>query len=65
MGNCTFAAAMLAFFTLGNVIGQYLTGHELTLKLDRPLVLQCDGNEGWEADSFYFKILPKTLKIKC
>jgi hypothetical protein len=27
--------------------------------------LQCDGNEGWEADSFYFKILPKALKIKC
>jgi diacylglycerol kinase (ATP) len=56
---------ILTAFTLGNVIGQYLTGHELTLKLDRPLVLQCDGNEGWEADSFSFKILPKALKIKC
>ena len=56
---------ILTAFTLGNLIGQYLTGKELTLKLDRPLVLQCDGNEGWEADSFYFKILPKALKIKC
>ena len=56
---------ILTAFTLGNLFGQYLTGKELTLKLDRPLVLQCDGNEGWEADSFYFKILPKALKIKC
>ena len=56
---------MLTAFTLGNLIGQYLTGKELTLRLDRPLVLQCDGNEGWEADSFSFKILPKALKMKC
>jgi len=56
---------ILTAFTLGNLIGQYFTGNEVTLKLDRPLVLQCDGNEGWQADSFYFKILPKALKIKC
>ena len=56
---------ILTAFTLGNVTGQYLTAAELTVKLDRPLVLQCDGNEGWEADFFSFKILPKALKIKC
>jgi len=56
---------ILTAFTLGNLVGQYLTGRELTVKLDRPLVLQCDGNEGWEAKSFSFKILPKALKIKC
>jgi len=56
---------ILAAFTLGNLIGHYLTGNALTLKLNRPLVLQCDGNEGWQADSFSFNILPKALKIKC
>ena len=56
---------VMAAFTLGNLIGRHLTGNELTLTLDRPLILQCDGNEGWEADSFSFKILAKALKIKC
>ena len=56
---------VMAAFTLGNLIGQYLTGNELTLTLNRPLILQCDGNEGWEAESFSFKILAKALKIKC
>jgi diacylglycerol kinase (ATP) len=56
---------VMAAFTLGNPIGQYLAGNELTLTLNRPLVLQCDGNEGWEADSFSFKILARALKIKC
>ena len=56
---------ILTAFTFGNVIGQHLTGTELTLKVDRPLVLQCDGKEGWEADFFSFKVLPKALKIKC
>jgi diacylglycerol kinase family enzyme len=56
---------ILTAFTVGNLVGQYLTGTELTVKLDRPLVLQCDGNEGWEADSFSFTVLPKALKIKC
>jgi diacylglycerol kinase family enzyme len=56
---------ILTAFTFGNLVGQYLTGKELSVKLDHPLVLQSDGNEGWEADSFSFKILPKALKIKC
>jgi len=56
---------ILTAFTFGNLVGQYLTGRELTVKLDRPLILQCDGNEGWEANSFSFQILPKALKIKC
>jgi diacylglycerol kinase family enzyme len=55
----------LAAFTVGNPIGRYHTGKKLTLNLDRPLVLQFDGNDGWEADSFSFRILPRALKIKC
>jgi diacylglycerol kinase family enzyme len=54
-----------AAFIIGNRIGQYCTGRQLRLKLDRPLVLQIDGDEGWAADSFSFTILPKALRIKC
>jgi len=52
-------------FTIGNRIGQYYTGSRLTVKLDRPLALQYNGNSGWEADAFTFKVLPEALKIKC
>ena len=54
-----------AAFIIGNRTGEYLTGRQLTVKLDRPLILQTDGDEGWSADSFSFTILPKALKIKC
>jgi diacylglycerol kinase family enzyme len=54
-----------AAFIIGNRTGEYRTGRQLTVKLDRPLVLQTDGDEGWSADSFSFTILPKALKIKC
>ena len=54
-----------AAFIIGNPTGEYRTGRQLTVKLDRPLVLQTDGDEGWAADSFSFTILPKALKIKC
>jgi diacylglycerol kinase (ATP) len=52
-------------FTIGNRIGQYYTGSRLTVKLDRPLALQYNGNSGWEADAFTFEVLPGALKIKC
>jgi diacylglycerol kinase (ATP) len=52
-------------FTVGNCIGQYRTGRQLTVNLERPLVLQIDGNDAWEADVFAFKVLPNALKIKC
>jgi diacylglycerol kinase family enzyme len=54
-----------AAFIIGNRTGEYRTGGELSVNLDRPLVLQTDGDEGWAADSFSFTILPKALKIKC
>jgi diacylglycerol kinase (ATP) len=52
-------------FTIGNRVGQYCTGRELAVKLERPVMLQVDGNMGWEADRFHFGVLPKALKIKC
>ncbi len=54
-----------AAFIIGNRTGEYRTGRQLRVKLDRPLVLQTDGDEGWSANSFSFTILPKALKIKC
>ena len=55
----------LSAFTIGNRIGQYHTGRHLSVKLNRPLVMQSDGNEGWEANAFTFSVLPNALKIKC
>jgi len=55
----------LAAFTAGNPIGRYRTGKALKVLLDRPLMLQYDGNLGWEADSFFFRVLPGALKLKC
>lgn len=55
----------LAAFTVGNPIGRYRTGKALTVHLDRPSMLQSDGNLGWEADSFSFRVLPGALKLKC
>jgi len=52
-------------FTIGNRIGQYLTGRELTAQFSRPLALQIDGDEGWAASTFSFRVLPGALKIKC
>jgi diacylglycerol kinase family enzyme len=60
---CAIGAA--TSFTLGNRIGRYCTGRQLTVELERPLALQIDGNEVWEAKAFTFKVLPKSLKIKC
>jgi diacylglycerol kinase family enzyme len=54
----------LTSFTIGNRVGQYYTGREMALKLERPVMLQVDGNMGWEADVFNFRVLPKALKIK-
>jgi len=52
-------------FTIGNRTGEYRSGRQLTVQLERPLVLQVDGNQGWTADNFSFTVLPKALKIKC
>jgi diacylglycerol kinase family enzyme len=51
-------------FTAGNLVGKYCSCRQVQVKLERPLLLQVDGNRGWEADSFTFKVLPKALRIK-
>ncbi|MBW2617153.1 MAG: NAD(+)/NADH kinase [Deltaproteobacteria bacterium] len=59
------AMAVATSFTLGNRIGQYRTARQVTVNSGRPLVLQIDGNDAWEADAFLFTVLPNALKIKC
>jgi diacylglycerol kinase (ATP) len=53
----------LTAFTIGNRIGEYMRGRQLTAHFDRPLPLQIDGNEGWTADTFTFRVLPQALRI--
>ena len=52
-------------FTIGNLLGEYCTGRELSVQLKRPQRLQLDGNAAWAANSFSFKVLPRALRIKC
>jgi diacylglycerol kinase family enzyme len=52
-------------FTIGNRIGEYRTGQKLAVQLERPLILQIDGNNAWDADNFSFTVMPNALKIKC
>ena len=51
-------------FTIGNRIGEYRTGQRVILHLEKPHILQIDGNEAWEAETFKLTLLPKALKIK-
>ena len=64
VGLLKSAIGGVSAFLIGNRIGRYCTGRQLALKLARPLVMQNDGNEAWEADSFTFTVLPKALRIK-
>jgi diacylglycerol kinase family enzyme len=59
------AIGVATSFTGGNRIGQYRTGHQLDVKLERPLALQIDGKYAWHGGAFTFTVLPKALKIKC
>ena len=60
--GCIFAA--VSSLTIGNRVGEYRTGKKLAVRLEHPLVLQVDGNLGWESNVFSFSLLPKALKIK-
>lgn len=55
----------LTAFAFGNQVGQYTACQRLTVSLNRPALIQIDGNEGWESNEFYFTVLHRRLKIKC
>ncbi len=59
------AIGVATAFTIGNRMGEYRTGRQVTVQLERPLVLQIDGNDAWDAAAFTFTVLPNALKIKC
>ncbi|MBU2498593.1 MAG: NAD(+)/NADH kinase [Proteobacteria bacterium] len=52
-------------FTIGNRIGIYRTGHQVSVGLDRPQALQIDGTLAWTSQTFHFTLLPKALRLKC
>ena len=58
------AIGAITAFTIGNRIGKYCTGQKISVQLERPLILQIDGNYAWESDVFSFTVMPNALKIK-
>ena len=51
-------------FTTGNRAGEYRTGQQVSVNLDRPVLLQIDGNPAWENDKFTFTVMTSRLKLK-
>lgn len=64
-GLATPAAVLLSSLTVGNRWGKYATGQKATVGSAKPMSLQIDGDTGWEADRFGFRVLPGALRIKC
>jgi diacylglycerol kinase family enzyme len=50
--------------TTGNRVGFYQTGERVSVVLERPLLMQTDGDVAWEAKDFHFKVLPGALRMK-
>jgi diacylglycerol kinase (ATP) len=49
--------------TVGNRLGFYQTGERVSVALEKPLLMQTDGDVAWEAKEFHFKVLPGALRI--
>jgi len=58
------AIGTITAFTIGNRIGKYCDGQKISVQLERPLILQNDGNYAWKSDAFSFTVMPNALKIK-
>jgi diacylglycerol kinase (ATP) len=56
-------AAIAMSLTVGNRVGFYRTGESVSVVLEKPLLMQTDGDVAWEAKEFHFKVLPGALKI--
>lgn len=50
--------------TVGNRAGHYQTAEQVAVVLEKPLLMQADGDVAWEAKEFHFKILPGALRLK-
>lgn len=51
-------------FTIGNRVGEYRTGQQVSVYLEQPVLLQIDGNPAWEDDVFTFTVMASGLKLK-
>jgi len=51
-------------FTIGNRVGEYRTGQQVSVHLEQPVLLQIDGNPAWENDAFTFTVMANALKLK-
>jgi diacylglycerol kinase family enzyme len=49
---------------VGNRVGLYRTGDRVSLTLEKPLMMQADGDVAWEAKEFRFKVLAGALRMK-
>lgn len=50
--------------TVGNRAGHYQTAEQVAVVLEKPLLMQADGDVAWAAKEFHFKVLPAALRIK-
>jgi len=51
-------------FTIGNRVGKYKTGRQVSVNLEQPILLQIDGTPAWENDAFTFTVMAGGLKLK-
>jgi diacylglycerol kinase (ATP) len=49
--------------TVGNRTGFSRTGERVSVVLERPLLMQADGDVAWEAKEFRFNVIPRALRI--
>jgi len=50
--------------TVGNRAGFYRTGDRVSVTLEKPLMMQADGDVAWKAKEFHFRVLPGALRMK-
>jgi diacylglycerol kinase (ATP) len=62
-GWTTFLLAGTTALTVGNRAGFYETGERLSVALERPQLMQTDGDVAWESKEFHFNVLPGALRI--
>ena len=61
-GWSTFLLGGTTALTSGNRAGFYQTGERVSVALERPLLMQTDGDVAWEAKEFHFKVLPGSFE---
>lgn len=62
-GWMTFLFGGATSLTVGNRAGSYQTAEQVSVELEKPLLMQADGDLAWKAKTFHFRVLPKALKI--